>query len=149
MANRVIEKIPLSKQTVKNIREHYSIRGLARETGFGEKTIRNYLNRHEMPAYMWRRIFPIVIKHVKTKLIWARIGVSIPVTDDEFYKLCERGLRDHGILNRDVNLSCDSKIEERIEYGFIDGDSYIPGCCLEKYRKWFEKEKAKREKGER
>lgn len=148
MANRVIEKIPLSEQTVKDIREHYSIRGLARETGFGEKTIRDYLKRHEMPAYMWRRIFPLVMKHVEAKMIWVRIGFSIPVTDDELYELCKRGL-DHRLWNCNVNLSSESGIEKRIEYGFVDGDSYIPGCCLEKYREWFEKEKAKREKGEK
>ena len=148
MANRIIEKIPLSEQTVNGIREHYSIRGLARETGFGEKTIRFYLNRHEMPAYMWRRIFPLVKKHVKAKMIWARIGFSIPVMDDELYKLCEQGLN-QGFGNFDVNLSSESGIENRIEYGFVDGDSYIPGYCLEVYREWFEKEKAKREKGEK
>lgn len=148
MANRVIEKVQLSEQTVKDIREHYSIRGLARETGFGEKTIRDYLSRHEMPAYMWRRIFPLVMKHVEAKMIWVRIGFSIPVTDDELYELCERGLS-NGFGYFDVYLSSESGIENRIKYGFIDGDSYIPGCCFEAYREWFEKEKVKREKGEK
>lgn len=141
MANREIEKIKLSEDTVRAIRTNYSIRELARQTGVGDRIIRYYLDWKQMPAYLWKKIYPLVRNHIKTKTVWARVGFTIPVTDDELFELCMRSFS--GPYVGDVILSED-ELKERLAYSFVDGDSYIPECCLELYKEWFEEEKTRR-----
>lgn len=54
MANREIKKVPIYSEGIKQKMQKagYSIRRLAKETGYGDRTIRNYLEQEEMPPEM-------------------------------------------------------------------------------------------------
>ena len=59
----------------------YSIRAMAKKINISDRQLRTYLKRNEMPIYMISRIEHVL--ETKTKTIWARIGVSMPVSDTE------------------------------------------------------------------
>ena len=60
------------------------------------------------------------------KTIWARIGMALEVPDEEFEEIknnMHRGFYD---------FNSESELGKRfIKDGYLDGDSYIPECCLE------------------
>ena len=146
MANKPIEKIPLSKDKIEAIRKNFSLRALAKQIDIGDRTLRYWLEKQEMPIYLWRKIFPLVKKYLSVKYIWVRIGVTVPVTDDELYELLEQHMIDGQLT--DVNLS-EEEARECFVSGFVDGDAYIPSCILDDYNDWYQEEKERREKDAR
>lgn len=62
------------------------------------------------------------------KTIWARVGVSLEVSDEEYEALKEQ--RD---TNGDVTvLECESDLSARfIWYGYPDGEIYIPSVVFD------------------
>ena len=158
MANRHIEKIEIdSNQLLASMKDAgYSIRGMAREIGnVSERTIRMYLDESRMPEWLLKKINRILLFRRKSgkdasKKLWMRIGVSVPVSDDELYLWMKRSKGDHEEIYWDdgyMDVDLDEKeAEEFLKRAVWDGDSYIPANVFEDYDDWFRKEEQRRAK---
>ena len=146
MGNRPVEKVYLSKDTVDEIRKTFSLRKLAKAVGVGDRTIRYWLEKYQMPTYLWNRIEEVM--HPKTRKIWMRLGVSVPVTEEELYELMkesEKGNLDaYGRYGfEDVDLFED-QARAFLRRAEADGESYIPGVCFDVHEYWYKQQKEQR-----
>ena len=66
----------------------YSIRSLAPEIGVDRRTIMNALKAGEMQLYLLKLIDDKI--HIREKTVWMRLGVSVPVTEDELFDMMEQ-----------------------------------------------------------
>lgn len=95
----------------------------------------------------------------ETKKIWMRIGVTVPVTDDELFDIMEKNHQEYmssfppgrcgradGMDDYDMN---DQEAQKFLERATADGESYIPDCCFDPYLEWWEKERERRKTHEK
>lgn len=63
------------------------------------------------------------------KTIWARVGMSLEVSDAEYNHLRELVMLEGGGFD---DLDIDDDFAHRFQKnGYVDGESYIPGCIFE------------------
>ena len=120
----------------------YSIRSLSSKIKVSRKTISKWLKRGEMPLYLVRLISNTI--HPKTKTIWVRVGMTIPVTDDELFDFIEQS---YEATDRTGFADCDiseTEMSHLLERGYVDGESYIPGVCFNDNDNWFMEERERR-----
>lgn len=86
------------------------------------------------------------------KTLWMRLGVTVPVTEDELFQIMEQSHSDHvwnsgkwavynGMVDYDLREEEAKKFLKRAE---IDGESYIPDCSFDEHLEWWLKEREKR-----
>lgn len=128
----------------------YSIRSLAPEIGVDRRTIMNALKAGEMQLYLLKTIDDKI--HPRKRTIWMRLGVSVPVTDDELFDMMEQAhmqaLECHGSRCR-IDRMEDYDLEESEAAYFLkravaDGESYIPECCFDEHIDWWLRERERR-----
>lgn len=86
---------------------------------------------------------------MEDKKIWMRLGVTVPVTDDELFAIMEEAHSSY--VERmgqtdgmdDYEMSED-EAEEFLKRAVADGDSYIPGVCFKEHIEWWKKERERR-----
>lgn len=62
------------------------------------------------------------------KIIWARVGMSLAITDAEYETLKQQRDKNGDV----VILECDSDLNFRfINHGELDGETYIPSAIFE------------------
>lgn len=87
------------------------------------------------------------------KKIWMRLGVTVPVTDDELFAIMEEAHR--SVSDRfagcppradsmdDYDMS-EEEAEEFLKRAVADGESYIPEVCFYEHVEWWKKERERR-----
>ena len=145
MANRVIEKEKIDGKWIeREIRKAgYSIRSFTRAIGCGDRTLRNYLEKNEMPDYLMHKVFSQLSKSSPT--LWVRVGFTVCLPRDMIKYYIQRSKDDNqaiygapGYMNVDLT---DEEVQQLLKYATADGDSYIPATCLEQTdMEWFLKE---------
>lgn len=83
------------------------------------------------------------------KTIWMRLGVTVPVTDDELFAIMEeahssyveRMGRPDGMEDYDMS---EAEAEEFLKRAVADGESYIPEVCFKEHIEWWKKERERR-----
>lgn len=142
MANKPIAKVPvLGKALEQDIKDHnLSIREVAKQIGYiRARQIRYYIKRNEMPEKLLDDIQQII--EPRTKTIWMRIGVSVPVTDNELLylmKVSRQYAEDYGSVEKfkDVDIS-EYAATQFMKRAKADGESYIPSVCFDAYEDWY------------
>ena len=101
MANKTFTLAPISKEVIlHNIEKAgYSIRRLGNETDYSERTIRQYLDRGEMPEKLLHQIDDVL--RPKKHLITMNASVSFYISDDELDDL----YMDYKETDHDVELN--------------------------------------------
>lgn len=128
MANRVIPKVDIRKDVIiKAMREKkMGYRPLGEKVGMSERNVRAYVNSGKMPAYLAGRICReldiLPSRILERKSIWMRIGVTVPMDDDELKSFLEYAAHEQNIGDRLAG--------EFLERAIADGDSYVPENCL-------------------
>ena len=123
----------------------YSIRSLAPEIGVDRRTIMNALKAGEMQLYLLKLIDDKI--HIREKTIRMRLGVSVPVTEDELFDMMEQVHMQTNQLNIDYMTDYDLTESEAayfLKRAVADGDSYIPGYCFRDHIDWWLKERERR-----
>ena len=149
----VIETIGIDADEIRNdIRKAgYSIRSLAPEIGVNRKTIMRWLKLGEMPLDLFRKIEKKT-KHSGYLTVWMRLGVMVPVTEDELFDMMEQAhmysLQVKGPFAKadsmeDYDLA-ESEAEMFLKRAMAEGESYIPECCFDGYKEWYLKERERR-----
>lgn len=83
------------------------------------------------------------------KKIWMRLGVTVPVTDDELFAIMAVAhlscFERTGQTDRmdDYEMSED-EAEEFLKRAVADGESYIPEVCFDEHIEWWKKERERR-----
>lgn len=134
MANKQLITIPLNSDAlmVAMRTKKVSIRKLAKKLEYiSERTLRTYIEEERCPPYILGKIAYILSiapsSLIKGRTIWMRLGVTVPVTDEELYRLIEPFGSQNPIGDRDLTE------EESLEFlkrAVADDDSYIPGYCI-------------------
>ena len=95
MKRGIVKTVHINPEIVKNNIKAagYSLRSLAPVIGVDRRTVMSWLKRGEMPEYLLKLIDDEV--RPKQKEIWIRIGMTVPVTDDELFEIMEFAHRDH------------------------------------------------------
>ena len=124
----------------------YSLRSLSRSIHVDRRTIMNWLKRKEMPVYLVELIENEI--HPKKKTVWMRLGVTVPVSEDELFRIMEFA---HDRSDRFYNSFHDYDLNETESAEFLkraiaDGESYIPEVCFDQHVDWWLKERMKRGK---
>lgn len=141
-----MKKIPLSEELIAGLRKKYTYRKIGELTGKQSETIRYYFKQKEMPEYVYLQLKDL-LPDAETKRIWVRMGVSIQITELELFRLMEQSeqtFKDYFCRPGfdDVDLS-EREAAELMPRAVIDGESYIPGCCLDEYKDWYQAYKEK------
>lgn len=142
MANKEIPKIPfMGSAFLQDLQKHnLSIRELSKRLGYlSDRQLRHYIKHNEIPEKVLDDIQQIL--EPRTKVIWMRVGMSIPVSDSELLyimKVSEEYSKEAGRSDVDINELTATNLAKR---GKVEGDCYIPGDCLEMYKDWYEQEK--------
>ena len=140
MANKELYSINVNSEAIKNAIQETgtSIRRLSKEVGVGDRTIRSYLERGRMPPFLLSKICKAIevtpSSVICGKTLWMRIGVTVPVTDDELDDLLRESMDASYSKTsfEDVDLEEGSALKY-LQRAVLDGESYIPGCCFDKY----------------
>lgn len=128
MPNRVIPKIDIRKDViVKAMREKkMGYRPLGEKVGMSERNVRAYVNSGRMPAFLagrlCRELDILPSRILARKSIWMRIGVTVPMDDEELRSFLEYADGEQNIGERLAG--------EFLERAIADGDSYVPENCL-------------------
>ena len=132
MANRRIPSVWIDYEEIHKAMEQkgISIRGLAKRIGVSDRRLREYFERASCPPYILGKIcqeVPISVKNaLKENSIWMRIGVRVPVTEEELTVL----MLERNELGTDVDIH-EHQANEFLKRAVVDDDSYIPYSCLE------------------
>lgn len=113
-------------------------RPLSKKLGIGRGTLRKYFEIGQMPPYLaWEtgKILDLSMNDVVSgNTVWMRLGVTVPVTDEELAYLLRESI-DNSYTKHSFD---DVDLEEDVAEMFLrravaDGESYIPGCCFDKF----------------
>ena len=130
----------------------YSIRKIAKEIEVDRKTIMKYLKLGQMPSYIFKKVIEAVKANPKRKtfrFIWMRLGVTVPVTEDELLYIMDRAHQDQvenmGIWAKadgmdEYDLS-ENEAKAFLKRAVIDGESYIPDTSFDEHKDWWMKKK--------
>lgn len=122
----------------------YSIRSLASEIGVDRRTIMNALKAGEMQEYL----FALIMNKIqpKQKSIWMRLGVTVPVSEDELFEIMEYCyMHDDMYYHAFSDYSMDEgEAAKLLKRAIADGESYIPECCFDEHLDWWLKERERR-----
>lgn len=86
------------------------------------------------------------------KRIWMRLGVTVPLTEDELFEIMEENhlecvealgkyAREDKMYDYDLSEEQAAKFLKR---AVADGESYIPEVCFDEHIKWWKKERERR-----
>ena len=126
----------------------YSLRKIAPKVGMSYEMMQRYIKSGEMPIDLYGKIMDVL--YPKTKTVWMRLGVRVPVSDYELYSFMERAHKeylDSGRQREDGLEDCNLTEEECAKYlkrAVADGDSYIPEACFDQHLDWWMMEKNRR-----
>lgn len=130
MANAEILKVAINPEyIIKRMREEkIGYRPLSKKIGISsDRQIRYYMEKGKMPPYILNKICQElkldVSKALKGKTIWMRIGVTVPVTDDEFQEFISGSTLSDCVFDYEFD---DSVSVEYLRRAIADGESYIP-----------------------
>lgn len=155
--NRELINIDSEKLVSEMNEAGYSIRKMSKEIEVDRKTIMKYLKLGQMPAYIFGKIMETV-KNSSSKVrvyrfVWMRLGVQVPVTEDELLYIMNRAHRDH-VENleewaradgmNDYDLS-ENEAEVFLKRAMIDGESYIPEVCFDEHLEWWKEKNKERD----
>jgi lambda repressor-like predicted transcriptional regulator len=135
MANKELVKIPInSNQILERMKElNVSLKALSKRIGISDRQLRTYINEQSCPSYLVNKIcnaLPIApCCAISGKTIWMRLGVTVPVTDEEYKELIE-GVDETYV--DDIEIS-DDLASIFLSRAIADGDSYIPEYCVSSY----------------
>lgn len=115
-------------------------RALAEAMEISRGSLRGYFKTKQMPPFLvWRmgRILEAIPSSlVSGNTVWMRIGVSVPITNEELFRLLEESKipsqSGRGYWFDDVDLDEDTAAEF-LRRAVADGESYIPGCSFDKF----------------
>lgn len=95
---------------------------------------------------------------MESKKIWIRLGVTVPVTEDELFDIMEEAHRSYSERmgphpSRADRLDDYDLTEEEsakfLKRAVADGESYIPDVCFDAHIDWWLKERERRNKNEK
>lgn len=141
MGNKKIEKTFVDGEYLrKEIRKAgYSIKRLSENTSRSDRQIREYLKNNSIPIKVLDEIFAII--HPRNKTIWVRLGVTVPVSEEELYEMMDAVYNPETGLCWDYDCTDDQSIDF-LKRAVADGESYIPYNCFYEHLKWFRERKA-------
>lgn len=146
MANKEILTIDVNSKNIRAAikKNGSSIRSLAKAIGFDDSTLRYWLHDGRMaPNLVWKicgelHLCPKDV--IQGNTLWMRIGVTVPVTDEELDWLLQESREGSysGTSFEDVDLD-GSVAGDFLQRAVADGETYIPGCCFDEYEELFNK----------
>lgn len=136
MANSKVFKIEVDSKYIQDAmkKENLGYRTLAKLIGTSsDRQLRYYMKTGKMPTYVANKICQemklMPAKVIKGKSIWMRLGVTVPVTDEEMNEIL-KGYKTANYSYADDYDFDDSRSIEFLRRAIADGESYIPGCCI-------------------
>ena len=127
------------KMTYKKI----SMRKLSELCGMSDRRMRELFDKGEMSpatvAQICNALGMTANSAIRGNTVWMRIGVTVPVTDEELADMLEesRSNSTFGTSFEDINMD-EKRSAEFLKRAVADGETYIPGCCLDKYEHFYE-----------
>lgn len=137
MANKTLNLVPISSEVIlENIRQAgYSIRRLAEETRYSERTIRSYLKRGEMPDWLVKEIDNIV--RPKTHHVQMTLDIRIWLSDADLKRLMDLGYIGNGQFQDVILDSIDADDFYALGSDMIVEGGYVDKQEFRNYRKWY------------
>lgn len=145
MANKQLLMIKINSDYIrkKMVYRKISMRKLSRLCGMSDRRMRELLDKGEMsPATVAKICDALEIMATDAILgntVWMRIGVTVPVTDEELADLLEESRKNSasGTSFEDIDMN-EKRSVEFLKRAVADGETYIPGCCFDKYERFYE-----------
>ena len=149
MANKQLLMIKINSDYIrkKMAYKKISMRKLSKLCGMSDRRMRELFNKGEMSPATVARICNVLGMTADSAIlgntVWMRIGVTVPVTDEELADLLEESRNNStsetssGTSFEDINMS-EKRSVEFLKRAVADGETYIPGCCLDKYKHFYE-----------
>lgn len=140
MANAEVFKVEINPEYIvqRMHDEKIGYRTLAKRIGISsDRSLRYYLQEGAMPPYILnlvcRELKLEAARALKGKSIWMRIGVTVPVTDEELKEIINGGTNEE--TDRLYYCDYDFQDDRSVEFlrrAIADGDSYVPGDVIMK-----------------
>ena len=142
MSRKALPKIHINKEEMRDkiYNAGYSLRGLIKELPVSYTLFMKYWKMEAFPDYILNEIEDII--EPKTKKVWARIGMTISVTEDELLALMKESDSIYG--GYDDVLIPEDQARKWLRNAVVDGDCYIPAPIMEEFRDWY-KDKLEKE----
>lgn len=145
MANKQLLMIKINSDYIrkKMAYKKISIRKLSKLCGMSDRRMRELFNKGEMSPATVAQICNVLGMTADSAIlgntVWMRIGVTVPVTDEELADLLEesRNNSTSGTSFEDIDMF-EKRSVEFLKRAVADGETYIPGCCLDKYKHFYE-----------
>lgn len=120
-----------------------SMRKLSKLCGMSDRRMRELFDKGEMSpttvAQICNALGMIASDAILGNTVWMRIGVTVPVTDEELADILEESRKNSafGTSFEDIDMN-EKRSAEFLKRAVADGETYIPGCCLDKYEHFYE-----------
>lgn len=115
-----------------------SMRKLSELCGMSDRRMRELFDKGEMAPATVAQICNALGMTAKSVIlgntIWMRIGVTVPVTDEELADMLEESRKNSASGTSFEDISMDEKRSaEFLKRAVADGETYIPGDCCNFY----------------
>lgn len=147
MANKQLLMIKINSDYIrkKMAYKKISMRKLSKLCGMSGRRMRELFNKGEMSpatvAQICNALGMTANSAILGNTVWMRIGVTVPVTDEELADMLEESRSNSasgsGTLFEDIDMN-EKRSVEFLKRAVADGETYIPGCCLDKYEHFYE-----------
>lgn len=147
MANKQLLTIKINSDDIrkKMAYKKISMRKLSKLCGMSDRRMRELFNKGEMSPATVAQICDALGMTADSAIlgntVWMRIGVTVPVTDEELADLLEESRNNStsgsGTSFEDINMY-EKRSVEFLKRAVADGETYIPGCCLDRYKRFYE-----------
>lgn len=145
MANKKLLMIKINSDGIrkKMAYEKISMRKLSKLCGMSDRRMRELFDKGEMPPATVAQICDVLGMMASDAIlgntVWMRIGVTVPVTDEELADMLEESRKNSasGTSFEDIDMD-EKRSAEFLKRAVADGETYIPGCCLYKYKHFYE-----------
>ena len=145
MANKQLSMIKINSDWIqkKMAHEKISMRKLSKLCGMSDRRMRELFDKGEMApatvAQICNALEMMASDAILGNTVWMRIGVTVPVTDEALADLLEESRKNSASGTSFEEIDMDEKRSvEFLKRAVADGETYIPGCCFDKYEHFYE-----------